>query len=63
MPKQGQIRFSTSVNPISKQLETNIASEVYLGKFANSVNFLQWKYATRMKNDKTVNCGIIVFIV
>lgn len=52
MPKQGQIRFSTSVNPISKQLETNIASKVYLGKFANSVNFLQWKYASRMKNDK-----------
>ena len=26
MPKQGQIRFSTSINPISKQLETNIAS-------------------------------------
>lgn len=63
MPKQGQIRFSTSINPISKQLETNIASKVYLRKFANSVNFLQWKYATRMKSDKNVNCGIIVFIV
>ena len=63
MPNQGQIRFSTSINPISKQLETNIASKVYLRKFANSVNFLQWKYATRMKSDKNVNCGIIVFIV